>query len=52
MENVVIIMLVLIIVGLAVFYIVREKKKGSNCIGCPYSKECGGKCRNNKERTE
>ena len=30
-------------VGGAVFYIVRSKKKGRHCIGCPYSEECGGK---------
>ena len=28
------------VVFLAVRYIVREKKKGSKCIGCPYAGEC------------
>ena len=35
---------IVLIVGGAVFYIVRAKRKGVKCIGCPYSKECGGKC--------
>ena len=43
MENYIIIAIVLIIVGLAVAYIIREKKKGAKCIGCPYAKECGSK---------
>lgn len=32
--------LIVFIVGLAVFYIIRAKKKGQKCIGCPYSKSC------------
>ena len=44
MENVVIIVMVVLIVFLATLYIVRAKKRGEKCIGCPYSKECSGKC--------
>ena len=29
-----------LILGGAVAYIVREKKKGKKCIGCPYSDGC------------
>lgn len=28
------------IVSLAVMYIVREKKRGVKCIGCPYADSC------------
>ena len=35
-------------VGFAAFYIVRAKKKGQKCIGCPYSKTCG-KCNCNQQ---
>jgi len=28
----------------AVFYIVRAKKRGEKCVGCPYAKQCGGNC--------
>jgi hypothetical protein len=32
------------ILGCVIFYICRAKKKGVKCIGCPYAKECSGKC--------
>ena len=35
MTDIIIGLVLLIIVGGAVFYIVREKKKGKKCIGCP-----------------
>ena len=28
------------VVGIAVAYIVRQKKKGAKCIGCPYAESC------------
>ena len=31
------------IIGGAVAYIIREKKRGAKCIGCPHSKTCGAK---------
>ncbi len=34
---------IVIIVGGAIAYIVREKKKGKRCVGCPYAKECSAK---------
>ena len=30
----------IIIVGLALRYIIKEKKKGNKCVGCPYAGEC------------
>ena len=38
------ILAILLIVGGAVFYIVRAKRRGDKCIGCPHAKECAGKC--------
>lgn len=35
----------LLIIGLVIFYIVRQKKKGTVCIGCPHA----GKCPNSKK---
>ena len=32
-----------LIVGAAVIYIFRAKKRGDKCIGCPYAKECRSK---------
>ena len=44
MENgIVIIILTVIVVGI-VWYLLRAKKRGENCIGCPYAKQCKGKC--------
>ncbi len=43
MINIIIIAVIVIIVGLASYYIYREKKNGSKCIGCPYGKNCGSK---------
>lgn len=42
LADVIIIVLVLVIVGVAAFYIRREKKQG-RCVGCPYAKECAAK---------
>ena len=37
------------VIGLAVFYVYRAKKRGDKCIGCPYVKDCSGKCNNSQE---
>ena len=29
-----------IVLFLVIRYLIREKKKGSKCIGCPYAGEC------------
>ena len=34
------IIVIAIIIGLVTFYIIREKKKGKKCIGCPYADSC------------
>ena len=44
MVNVIIIAVAVSVVGLAVFYVYKAKKKGQKCIGCPYSKQCNGSC--------
>ena len=41
--DVVVIILIAIIIGGALLYIFKQKKKGVKCIGCPYSKECNKK---------
>ena len=37
MIDYIIIAVIAVIVGLAIWYIVREKKRGKKCIGCPYA---------------
>ncbi len=44
MENVIVIAILLIILGLAAGYVIRAKKMGKKCIGCPASKTCGKQC--------
>ena len=33
------------VMGIAVTYIVRQKKKGATCIGCPYAESCAKKAK-------
>ena len=42
-DIVVLVILLAIVIGIA-FYLIRAKKRGQTCIGCPYAKQCGGKC--------
>lgn len=44
MVDVLTIFLLLLIIGSAVAYIVKQKKKGVKCIGCPDSGSCAGHC--------
>ncbi|MCI7321957.1 MAG: FeoB-associated Cys-rich membrane protein [Lachnospiraceae bacterium] len=43
MDDLIVVGILLIIVGIAVFYIWKEKKKGARCIGCPSAGCCSGK---------
>ena len=42
----IVIAVVLLIIGAAVFYIIKAKKNGQKCVGCPYSKTCGKSSKN------
>ena len=42
--DVIVSLVVIAIVGSAILYILRAKKKGRRCIGCPNSDKCGGNC--------
>lgn len=46
-KDTVVILIIMAILLLAVLYIVKAKKRGQKCIGCPNSKQCGGNCSNN-----
>ncbi len=42
-----------VIIGLAILYIIKAKKSGKKCIGCPYAQGCGKKnctCSEEKEQ--
>jgi hypothetical protein len=42
--DIIAIAVILLLIGAASVYIIREKKKGRRCIGCPDSKTCSGSC--------
>ncbi len=43
MKDIIAIIIILVILGLALTYIIRQKKKGVKCIGCPSGKTCASK---------
>ena len=44
MADFIIVVVVLAIVGAAVSYIVKQKRRGVRCVGCPDGGTCGGSC--------
>ena len=44
MKNAILILIILLILGSALFYIRMRKKKGVKCIGCPSGGVCGQAC--------
>ena len=46
MKNIILVLVLVAIIGGAIFYIVREKKKGVKCIGCDGNcKKCHSNCK-------
>ena len=43
MANFVVAAVLLTVIGAAITYIIKEKKKGTVCIGCPNAGSCGSK---------
>lgn len=50
--NIIIVVILLGIVGGIVWYLYKAKKRGETCIGCPYAKQCGGKCNGGCDSTK
>ena len=42
-KNIIVVLIILLVVGLALWYIIRQKRKGVKCIGCPSGKTCASK---------
>lgn len=40
LENIIIIVCLAVIIGLAILYIYKAKQKGNKCIGCPHGSFC------------
>lgn len=45
-EDIILIVILVAILGGAITYLVRAKKKGVKCIGCPSGSECASKQKN------
>lgn len=43
MTDIIIVAVIVLVVGGALTYIIRSKKNGQKCIGCPDSKTCSKK---------
>ena len=44
MTDYILLAIIVVIIGAAVAYIIREKKRGTKCIGCPSGGACSGHC--------
>lgn len=44
MENILILLVIGLILGLAAGYVCKAKRRGVRCIGCPDSGTCSGNC--------
>lgn len=44
MENAIVVLILIAIAAGIIWYLIRAKKRGETCIGCPYAKQCGSKC--------
>lgn len=44
MQDIIIALILVGIVGSAVCYIYKKKKSGTKCIGCPCANSCHGRC--------
>ena len=40
MIDFIVIVIIIGVLGLSIRYIIREKKKGVKCIGCPFAESC------------
>ena len=49
MKNVIIVLILIAIAAGIIWYLIRAKRKGEKCIGCPYAKQCKGNCNGNCE---
>lgn len=47
MTDVIVVVVLLVVIGAAVAYIVKAKKSGVRCIGCPSGGSCSGGCGGN-----
>jgi len=46
MEDILVLIIIGVILGAAIIYVVRAKKKGVKCVGCPHANTCGKNAEN------
>ncbi len=44
MKNLILIAIIVLILGAALLYVIRAKKRGVKCIGCAAAEKCSGNC--------
>ena len=52
MKDLIVILILVIVIGAALFYIIKTKKSGTKCIGCPSGgcKNCPSACKCNQPK--
>lgn len=50
-DDIIIIIVIVLIIGFSILYLIKQKKKGRKCIGCPYCDSCDkNKCTPKKNK--
>ena len=44
MDNFIVVSVLVLVIGGAVLYVLKQRKKGVKCIGCPHGDSCSGSC--------
>ena len=44
MDNFILLAVLAVIIGAALAYVIKAKKRGVKCIGCPDGEKCSGNC--------
>lgn len=44
MADAIVVIIILVAFSQAIRYIIKEKRRGNGCIGCPNASKCGGGC--------
>ena len=42
--DIIVLVIIALVIGGASFYIIRAKRRGQKCIGCPHAKTCTSHC--------
>lgn len=52
MADIIVAVILFVMISLATGYIIKVKKKGGGCIGCPNASGCGGNCQSHHMEKE